>query len=144
MIRPRPARARPRRAAAAVELAVVLPVLLILTLGTIEVTRAVQVKNYLTDATRSACRLAIQPGTATAAVKANLKTTLANYGIADTLTTPTILVNGKNVDVATAVRDDAITVSVSVKISDVGWISPYLLPSVALESETLVMMRQEH
>ena len=73
-----PKRPRSRRGAAVVEFAVIAPFLVAIMLGMFEVTRALQVKNYLTDAARSGCRIAIQPGSTTQSVTDNINTVLAN------------------------------------------------------------------
>src|SRR5438552_3815001 len=79
----------PRTGAAMAEFAVVLPVLTVLMLGMIEMTRALQVKNYLADAARSGCRIGVQPATP-AAVPTNptlkkvtdrVNAVLTSYGI---------------------------------------------------------------
>jgi Flp pilus assembly protein TadG len=126
---------------AVVEFAVVAPFLVLLGAGVIEVTRAVQVKQNLTDAARSGCRLAIQPGSSNATVQSTMTAVLTANGITATVT-PAITVNGKSVDVNTAVQGDQISIKLSVPIANVGWIMPYIFSSTTVESETLTMMRQ--
>ena len=129
-----------RRGSAAVEFAVIAPILATLMMGMMEVTRAVQVKNYLTDAARSACRVAIQPGSTTSSVTDNINTALTNNGLTSTDATPTILVNGANVDLNTAVKYDQISVKISMPISKVSWVKLFYFSSSSVESETLIMM----
>jgi Flp pilus assembly protein TadG len=131
---------RPRRGSAAVEFAVIAPVLVILVLGMLEVTRAVQVKNYLTDAARSSCRIAIQPGKNTQNVTDNITTVLTGDGINASYATATILVNGQNVDVNTAKKYDQISVKISIPISKVSWVGLVYFTNSQVESETLIMM----
>src|SRR4051794_4079693 len=98
----------PRRGTAAVEFAVIAPVLIIFFLGMIEVTRAIQVKNCLTDIARSSCRVAIKSGSSTQNVKDNINTILSANGINTSYATISILVNGNNVDANTAKKYDQI------------------------------------
>ncbi len=116
------------------------PVLVILVLGMFEVTRAVQVKNYLTDAARSSCRIAIQPGKSTQNVTDNITTVLTGDGINASYATATILVNGQNVDVNTAKKYDQISVKISIPISKVSWVGLVYFTNSQVESETLIMM----
>ncbi len=109
----------------------------------VELGRAVQVRDMLTDAVRSGGRLAIQPGAASAAVEANINQLLANAGIPSGAATITIQVNGKSADVATAVKGDQISVRVGVPADTVGWlVNGWFFNNSMIESETLIMMRQ--
>jgi Flp pilus assembly protein TadG len=131
-----------RRGTATVEFAIVAPVLIVLAMGLIEVTRAVQVKNTLTDAVRSGCRLAIQPGASNAVVVANINQVLTNAGIPTGDVTVTIQVNGTTADVSTAVQGNMVSVKIGLPVDDVAWVIPMFFTSKSVESETLVMMRQ--
>jgi Flp pilus assembly protein TadG len=132
--------ARARQGGAAVEFAVIAPVLVILLLGMFEVTRAIQVKNYLTDAARSSSRVAIQPGSDNASVQNHINTVLTANGISTSYATITILVNGKVVDVNTAVKYDQISVKIGVPISTITWVALSYFTSTQVESEQMVMM----
>jgi len=135
-------RAPQRRGAAAVELAVVLSFVLIpAAYGMIELSRAIQVKDQLTDATRSGCRLAIQPGASNSTVTANINAALTAQGFNPANATVTILVNGQAVDVSTAQPGDQISVKVSLPAATVGYVLPLFMSSNSVDSETLVMMR---
>jgi Flp pilus assembly protein TadG len=131
---------RRRRGTAAVEFAVIAPVLIIFLLGMFEITRAIQVKNYLTDAARSSVRVAIQPGNSNSAVTTSVNTALSANGITPANATITILVNGSAVDVNTAKKYDQISVKVSVPISKVSWVPLYYFTSSEVDSETMIMM----
>ena len=76
-----------RRGGAAVEFAIIVPILATLMLGMIEVTRAVQVKNLLTDTARSSCRTGSQVGTTTQTIKDNVNTILTANGVNPSLAT---------------------------------------------------------
>jgi Flp pilus assembly protein TadG len=134
--------APPRRAAAAVEMAALVPFLGIVVTGSIEVTRAIQVKNYLTDAARSGCRLAVLPSGTNAGVTSNINQVLTDHGLSTTAATMTIQVNGKTVDVSTAKQGDQVSVKVGMPISQISWITLSIFTSQSVESETQVMLRQ--
>jgi Flp pilus assembly protein TadG len=141
----RPKQSKPaaaRHGAAVVEFAVIAPFLTMIALGMIEVTRAIQVKDVLTDAVRSSCRLAILPGSDNAAVTSNINTLLNNAGIPPDYATITIQVNGQTADVKTAVQGDKVAVQLSVPLDKVSWITPLFFTDQSVDSETLTMMRQ--
>src|ERR1043166_7742786 len=84
------ARSQARRGAAVIEFALVVPILFVIVVGMAELTRAVQVQAYLSDAARSACRIAIQddrpgqpsvPRTTNQQVNDNIYQNLKNNGI---------------------------------------------------------------
>ena len=127
---------------ATVEFAVVAPILRVLMLGMVEVTRAIQVKNFLTDTARSGCRYGVQPGITTSKINSNMNSILANDGINPSDATITVQVNGATADASTAERGDRITVKVVVPTSKVGWVTPLFLPSTAVASEVVHMVRQ--
>src|SRR5205085_12285676 len=131
-----------RRAAATVELAAVVPLLGLLAVGMIEVTRAIQVRHYLSDVARSACRLAILPGSSNAQVTATVNQELTAFGIHASYATVSFRVNGVPADVATATQGDTVSVKVGVPVSKVSWLTPFIFTTQSIESETLVMMRQ--
>ena len=129
-----------RKATATVEFAIIAPILAALMLGMIEVTRAIQVKNYLTDTARSGCRIAIEPGSSNASVTSSVHAILNSHGIDPGAATITILVNDAVADLSSARKYDRISVRVAVPINRVNWVTPLFLGSTAIESETLVMM----
>ncbi len=138
---PVPGRWTDRTGTATVEFAVIAPFLVALLLGTVEVTRAIQVKNYLTDTARSGGRLAIQPGTSNADITSNINSILTNDGINSADATITVQVNGATTDARNAIRGDKISLKISVPINKINWVSPLFFPTTAVESEMLVMMR---
>jgi Flp pilus assembly protein TadG len=140
--RPTPPAARP--GLAAVEMAVIAPVLVFVTIGMLEMARGMMVKETLTDAARKGCRTAILPNTTNAAVTSDINAVLNNNNISASYATVQILVNGAAADVSTAIRNDKISVKVSIPVSQVAWITPMFLPAKDIESETLVMMSQKN
>ena len=127
---------RNRRAAAAVEFAVVAPVFFLLVLGMIEYGRMVMVQQVITNASREGARQAVLDGSTTAEV-----TTVVN----DYLTSGSI--SGATVTVTpnpptNAEFGDPVTVSVSIPFSQVSWLpSPMYLGGKTLTATTV--MRRE-
>jgi Flp pilus assembly protein TadG len=132
-----------RRGLAAVEMAVIAPVLVFLTIGMLEMARGMMVKETLTDAARKGCRTGILPNATNAGVTADINTALANNNITASNATVQIMVNGKVADVSTATANAKISVQVSIPVSQVAWITPMFLPGQDIESETVVMMSQK-
>jgi Flp pilus assembly protein TadG len=131
-----------RRAASAVEFAVLAPFLFTLAMGAFEMGRCVMVRQMLTDAARKACRTGIIPGKANSDITADVNDILTDNNIPTADATITILVNGNSVDVSTATTGDQISVKVAVPYHDVKWTPLLFLTTSSVDSETLVMMRQ--
>jgi Flp pilus assembly protein TadG len=132
-----------RRGAAAVEFALVAPLLALLIVGVCEVSRAIMVKSVLTDAARHGCRTAIRPATSNTTIINDVNQILSLNHINTAAATVTILVNGQAVNASTAKANDLISVRVSVPFGQVSWTAGFFfIGSQALESETLVMLRQ--
>jgi Flp pilus assembly protein TadG len=136
-----PRRKRPARpAVAAVEFAVLLPILTILLLGMFELSRVLLVKESLSNAAQQAARTATRPNTKNSDVTQEVTDVLSAAGI--TSSTVTIQVNDVTADVSTATRYDKVSVRVSVPVSQVFWVSTIFVSGSTVESETVVMMRQ--
>jgi Flp pilus assembly protein TadG len=131
-----------RKGTAVVEFAVIAPILVFLSLGMIELSRGLTVRQVLSDAARTACRKAILPGASDAPVKQSAKDILDDYGISSVNATITVKVNTSTADCSTASRYDKITVQVSVPASKVSWIGSFFLSKQANIAETVVMMKQ--
>jgi Flp pilus assembly protein TadG len=136
------ATACPRRGAATVEFALAAPILVFMVIGMIELSRGFMARETLSDAARKACRVGIQPGNGNSAITGEVNNILNDNGISAGSATVTVLVNGNAVDASTANTGDQISVKVSVPVSAVFWGGTIFLPSSAIESETIVMMRQ--
>jgi Flp pilus assembly protein TadG len=132
----------PRKGLAVVELAIIVPVLVFLTIGMIEVARGLMVKETLSNAARKGARTGILPTGTTASITADINQVLSDNKIDTNYATVTVMVNGKVADASTAVQHDQISVKVSVPVSKVAWITPLFLPGSDIESDTLIMMRQ--
>ena len=135
-----PSPAAGRRAVAAVELAVVLPFIVALVLGLVEIGRGLSVKESLSDAAQKACRAGAQPGKTTAQAQAEVDNIMQDLGITGYSTA--ILVNGQQTDIKDAKHNDQISVKVSVPVSQVSWTTTFFLSAQDLESETVIMLRQ--
>lgn len=140
MIRPPRAHPRDRRGVAAVEFALILPFLMVLVLGMIEIGRAIIVKEALSDAAQMGCRTAALPGKTSSDVMGHIATVMSDNGL--TGYTVTVQVNGTNANASAAKRNDKLTVRVSIPISQVFWVSTTFLRPTATVSATVHMMRQ--
>jgi Flp pilus assembly protein TadG len=133
-----------RRGAAAAEFAVLVPLLAVLVIGILEVSRAIMVKAALTDAARLGARLASFPGGTDTTVM-NEVTALVQRNCHTSNVTVIIQVNGVTSSgtlLASAVRGDKINVAVAVPIADVGWAYGWFLKGYNVESESVAMLRQ--
>jgi Flp pilus assembly protein TadG len=131
--RPRPA----RRAAAAVEFAVVVPVLVLLIFGMIEFARLMMVEQILTNGARVGARKASLPGTTSSDVTTAVNTYMTNSGLSGHTTTV-------SPDPSTANPNDAITVTVSIPFNNVSWLPvPMFLGGKTL-SGSVVMAKESN
>jgi Flp pilus assembly protein TadG len=127
---------RKRRAAAAVEFAIVAPVFFLLVFGLIEYGRMVMVQQIITNASREGARTAVLDGATTAGVTAAVN----NYLTSGSISGATVTVNPN--PPTTAQYGDPVTVTVSVPFSQVSWLpSPMYLGGKTLTSSTV--MRRE-
>jgi len=132
-----------RRGVSAVEFAIILPFLVVLIVGMVEVSRGMLVKETLSVAARHGCRAGIIPAATTADIQAAVDEVLKNNGLDPKDATVTVLVNDKEADAGTAKRNDKVSVTVSVPTSKVAWLSSYwYLGSRSTQGETMHMMRQ--
>jgi Flp pilus assembly protein TadG len=114
-LKPKPRR-RPRSGAAAVEMAAVLPLVIALVFGQIESSRLGMMVQLLNTAAREGCRVAVISGHTANDVKARVNAVLSGSGVSFSSVTP----SPSNWD--TAPGGTAITVSLSVPYSQVGWL----------------------
>ena len=135
---PSPARSRktPRRGAAAVEFALVAPLLFMLFLGFVDVGRAIMVKNLLTSAARDGARTATLDGATVAGVQSQVSSFLLGATI------PGVTVNVSPDPLDLAQIGDPVSVNVTVPFSSVSWLpSSFYFGGITLES-TVVMRRE--
>ena len=122
-------RSAERSGAAAVEMAIILPLFLTLILGTIEASRLGMVSQLLHVAAREGCRTAVLPGQTETAVMARIETALAGTGI-----TPRVLISSPSGSWLSVEAPAPITVQLSVPFKDVSWLGdPF-----AFETTTVV------
>lgn len=133
---------RRRRGVAAVEFAFIAPVMLLLTVGMIEVTRVAQVKLVLADAVRHGCRVATEPRTDNDMVAKCINGILTSNGINSADAKIDIKINNVVGTLQTAKEGDRIQVTITLAVSKVSWIAPLIFPSDAQQVETLSMLRQ--
>ena len=109
-------RKQARVGAAVVEFAVVGPLMIMLTMGMMEVGRAVMVKQLLVNASREGARMAILPSATSQNVIAQVQSQLAASSINGTTVTltPSLLQN--------APAGTPVTVAISVNANQVSWI----------------------
>lgn len=102
-----------------VELALVVPLLAALLLGMSELGQALRVKAILAEASRKACAAGSRPGGGNADVLSEVQNVLSGAGLPANAATVTVLVNNQAGNVATAMRNDKVTVTVAIPWSAV-------------------------
>jgi Flp pilus assembly protein TadG len=130
-----------RCAAAAVEFAIIAPLLFTLILGIIEFGRAMMVIELLNNAARNGARIGALAGSDTSAITTAVNSSLTTAGV-NGANTPTVLVNGASADASTATTGDVVSVSVTTPASKISW----LPGTIFLTGDTLgtaVVMRRE-
>ncbi len=117
---------RPKRdGVAAVELAVILPLFVMLVLGIIESSRLGMAAQLLATAAREGCRVAVVPDNTASDVQTRINSVLSGSGISVGTVTPSPS------NWVTAPKGTSITVTLSVPFSQVSWLpSPYFLKNV--------------
>jgi Flp pilus assembly protein TadG len=150
--------ARRRRGIAAVELAALAPFLGALIVGMCEMGRAVMVKDILTNAARKGCRTGVTAGKAYQDVLNDVNNILSDNNITPSNATITVQVASYTGNSTTPSWSafttassgstftpnplDQVLVKVSIPASTVLWFSPVYMSNKAIESETLIMVRQ--
>jgi Flp pilus assembly protein TadG len=141
-----------RRAIAAVEVAIVVPVLLVLMLGLFELSRAMMVKQILCDAARKGCRTGIVHQYANQDITNDATNILRDNGFDTTKFNPpslgsiTITVTAPDgstlADALDAAAGSTVSVKVALPASSIDWVSSFFLTTSMIESDTVVMMKQ--
>jgi Flp pilus assembly protein TadG len=129
--------AQKRKGTAVVELAVCLPVLVIIAFGAIEATNAVFLKERLTAAAYEGARSATGPGHTTATATAVAQNVLTQFAISNSTITisPTITIS--------TTTGTQVTVTVAAPFSSNSCMTPYILGKVLGNvSATVVMIHQ--
>lgn len=117
------ARHGPRRGAAAVELALLLPLILILLLGMWEVGRMIEMQQLLTNAAREGGRQASTGNLTNAQTAQVVRDYLSNAGVPITNLTVTVTNLTSGTDVSAAAQLDQLSVTVTLPCADVRWVA---------------------
>lgn len=132
----RPVSPRCRRGVAAVEFALIAPVMFLITFGMIEIGSVMMVKNSLTQASRNGARSASLPMSTSADVYSKVIEELQIMGLAHAAITI------QPADLSLTPPGGNVTVKVSVDPRTVGWVPQFLkLPLSTVVAETT--MRRE-
>ena len=105
-----------RCGAAVVEFAIVAPLMMLLTLGLMEVSRIVMVKQLLVNASREGARLAILPQTTSEEVRSQVISDLEDASVSG------VSVSISPQFLSTAAAGTPVTISASVDAASVSWI----------------------
>ena len=132
-----------RHGTVVVEFAFVVLVFGFLVIAALEVGRGLMVTQALNNAARYACRHGIQGAVSTATIKQDASDALTDAGVSATPTTIVAVNGNSSTDASAAVRGDQISVTVTVPASSVYWTSYLYLRGYTLQSEPVVMMRQQ-
>jgi|GraSoiStandDraft_27_1057306.scaffolds.fasta_scaffold262607_2 Flp pilus assembly protein TadG len=127
-----------RRGAAAVEFAIVAPLLVALVLGLIEFGRVLMVGQILTNAAREGCRTAVLEGSTTTDVNTTVSNYLTGSGISGA-PAPTV-----SPDPSSAAPGSSITVTVSVPFNNVSWLPVPLFMGGKTLSATVIMRKESN
>jgi Flp pilus assembly protein TadG len=128
-----------RRGVASVELALVVPLFLLMICGTLEASRVCSVTEILTNVARDGCRVAAANGQTNSTAQTRMTTLLSKAGISG-YSTPVIT----PADVTSSKMGDQITVTVSVQFRYVTWLPiSYVFPS-SLTLSGQAVMSSEH
>jgi Flp pilus assembly protein TadG len=149
---PSVSRRRTRSAAAAAEMAIVLPLLSLMVLGMFELSRGVMVRQILTDAARMGCRTGIMPQYGNSDISNDATVVMQDNGFTSALFNPPSVgaINIAVTDPSGNVLSDSLnappgsTVSVQVVIptTSVNWTTYIFLTKSMVESDIVVMMKQ--
>ena len=146
-------RKTPRRGVATVEAAIVLPLLVLLTFGFVEVGFYINSHHLLHDAARRGARAAVHPENSNAEVNAAVRSSLANaLGIDSESVSATVQIYKLNANGSTAYQvqnldaneqGEAVRVTVQINYSQFGAPSNYLGLGGHTMSSSVVMQRQK-
>jgi hypothetical protein len=142
---------KPRPAVAAVEFAVLLPVLVTFALGMFELARGIQVKQVLNDTARRCCRQAVLPAATNNGVLLEYESAFNNGGLnpnwgvlkiqVGPVSTLPLTQTSAQVNKARSGLD-YVQIQVSVPVSKIFWVSEIFLTSKTIESEAVTMLKQ--
>jgi len=125
------------KASSTVEFALVLPIMLLILMGTVEFGRIMSVSQMLNSAAREGARAATLPGASNITVQDRVNQELASAGL------PNGIIELTPSDVTTANRNDPVTVRVTLPYSDIAWMPGFIPAFNGISLEGIVVMRKE-
>jgi Flp pilus assembly protein TadG len=120
-------------------MAVVAPIVFLIILGIIEISRGILVVHLLNNAAQEGCRAGIIEGQSTSNIKSVVVNALTAAGVSGD--TVTVQVNDGSADASTAAAGDEITVLVTVPTSSISWVGVNKFLSGSLQGQ--YTMRRE-
>lgn len=126
----------PRKGSALVEFALVAPLMILFTLGIIEMGRMTMVKQVLTNVSREGARMATLPSATNASVQAQVSQMLSDSSIRDA----TITISPSSI--VTSASGSTVTISISVASEKVSWLNAPLFMSGKTISASTSMRRE--
>jgi Flp pilus assembly protein TadG len=124
-----------RQGAALVEFALVAPIMILFTMGLIDMGRMTMVKQLLINASREGARQATLPSATTDGVRAEVLAMLTNSGVTGNVTLSPPLLSG-------AAPGSTITVSVSADANSVSWMGESMFMSGKMLTASTSMRRE--
>lgn len=129
-----------RRAAAAVEFAMVSPLLFLLIFGAIDCGRAMMGLDLMANSSRTGARVGALPGSSNDDITAAVNSQLSNGSISGA--TVTVTVNGQSYDASTAQKGDQVQVDVSVPSDNISWLPSSMFFGGKTLTRSTVMRRE--
>lgn len=125
-----------------VEMAAILPVLLILVLGIVEFGRAFTLQELVISAAREGARRAAVPDAEATDVSSAVQKILDSGSISANFVTTTISVTGQGSSLSTAKRGDTVAVQVTVPYSKMALFSPKFLTGSSVLNASCSMRKE--
>jgi len=122
--------------AAMIEFALVAPLMILFTLGIIEMGRMTMVKQVLTNISREGARMASLPE----ATSANVQSQVQQLLVGSNINGATITLNPNSI--STASSGSLVTVSITVEAEDISWLSTPLFMAGKSVSASTAMRRE--
>jgi Flp pilus assembly protein TadG len=139
---------RKRRGVAAVEFAIVAPLLFVLVLGLIEFGRVMMVQEILVNAAREGARTGTLPGSAVADVESTVNNYLDSSSIPHAYATIAVYDNGvqqaSGGTTPIGVAGDQIQVTITVPFNSVSWLATPLFMGGKTLGATVVMRKESN